>query len=261
MNADVYLRQILEREAVDTGFYSPVRGVTHTLEPLIRDWAGTLKHDGPWSGFLLLDVSPSGSFAKGTANNSGTDIDLFISLSDQTANTLQEIYESLHSFTSRAGYAPRRQNVSIGVRVGRYDVDLVPARKQNRYNADHSLYRRRAGSWTKTNVQTHIQHVQRSGRQDEIRVLKLWRDQHKLDFPSFYLELTVIEALTGKYGSLSANVISVLDYLSGRFENARLVDPANSSNVISEDLTGAEQGKIKAAALATLRGDWSEVIR
>jgi hypothetical protein len=37
-----------------------------------------------------------------------------------------------------------------------------------------------------------------SGRVNEIRALKVWRQCHNLDFPSFYLELTLIDALWGK---------------------------------------------------------------
>ena len=77
MTADEYLQTILQREAVDTGIYSPVRGVQSQLQPAIQEWAG---------GYLL-SVTPSGSFAKGTANHSGTDIDLFISLAQHTPNT------------------------------------------------------------------------------------------------------------------------------------------------------------------------------
>ena len=40
MSADAYLQQILNREAVDTGIFSPVRGVQATLEPTIT--MGTL---------------------------------------------------------------------------------------------------------------------------------------------------------------------------------------------------------------------------
>jgi hypothetical protein len=70
MAGDEYLRGILAREAVDNGPYSPVRQVQWTLQAPVQQWA---------SGYLV-NVSPSGSFAKGTANSSGTDIDLFISL-------------------------------------------------------------------------------------------------------------------------------------------------------------------------------------
>jgi hypothetical protein len=70
MTADDYLQGILQREAVDTGIYSTVRGVQSKIQPAIQEWAGN----------FLLGLSPSGSFAKGTANHCGTDIDLFISL-------------------------------------------------------------------------------------------------------------------------------------------------------------------------------------
>src|ERR1700754_3773898 len=121
MSADDYLQGILQREAVDTSAYSPVRGVQSRLQPAIREWAGN----------LLLGVNPSGSFAKGTANHSGTDIDLFISLANSTPNTLKEIYERLFTSVQQAGYSPKRQDVSINIRVGAYDVDLVPAKRQD----------------------------------------------------------------------------------------------------------------------------------
>jgi len=91
--------------------------------------------------------------------------------------------------------------------------------------------------------------------------VKLWRNQKGLDFPSFYLELTVINALYGKYGTLSGNVLNVFEYLRDTFQNARIVDPANTNNIISDDLTAAEKGKVKAAAEEALKATyWSQII-
>src|SRR5262249_20139024 len=151
---------------------------------------------------------------KGTANHSGTDIDLFISLSEQATESLRDIYDKLFNTMTQKGYAPKRQNVSITIRVNGYDVDLVPAKRQNQYRNDYSLYRRRADTWTKTDVSMHIKQVWQSSRQDEIRIIKLWRDQKGLDFPSFYLELTVIDALSDQRGrTLSQNVWRTFEYL------------------------------------------------
>lgn len=188
MAGDDYLRGILARERVDTGISSPVRGVQWVLQEPIQQWA---------SGYLV-SVSPSGSFAKGTANRSGTDIDLFISLQQGTPATLKDIYESLYTKMASVGYTPKRQNVSINIRVNGYDVDLVPANRQDLYSEDHSLYRRKADTWMKTNVVKHISIVAPSMRTEEIRILKLWRAQKCLEFPSFYLELTVLNALAWK---------------------------------------------------------------
>lgn len=252
MTADDYLQSILGRERVDTGPFSPVRGVLQQIQPIITDWAST----------QLLGVNPSGSFAKGTANHSGTDIDLFISLKENTTHTLKEIYESLLKKMTEKGYSPRRQNVSIHIRVNGYEVDLVPAKRQTSSGDDHSLYRRKADTWTKTNVTAHITHVIRGGRINESRIVKLWRNQKGLDFPSFYLELTVIAALTGQRGLLSSNVWKVFEYLRDRFANARVVDPANTNNIISDDLTAAERATVEAAAMQALKAsDWNQIVR
>jgi len=218
---------------------------------MVQEWAGTQLHS----------MQPSGSFAKGTANSSGTDIDLFISLAANTTQTLKEIYESLALRLKNKGYTPRRQNVSLNIRVGNVDVDLVPAKRQDNFSEDHSLYRRRADTWTKTNVATHIAHVRAGGRIAESRIIKLWRDQKGLDFPSFYIELTVIAALRGSRGTLSDNVFTVFRYLRDTFPNARVVDPANTNNIISDDIAAAEKARIKAAAATALAAtNWSQIV-
>ncbi len=242
--ANRYLRNILQREAVDTSPFSPLRLVQKTLWSTIWTWANG----------HLLSVTPSGSFAKGTANRSGTDIDLFISVSQDVSETLRQAYDKLERALQNAGYVTRRQNVSINITVGGHSVDLVPAKRQNLVAEDHSLYRRKADSWTKTNVATHAKLVSTSGRTEEIRILKLWRDQLRLDWPSFYLELTVLRALSygSAYGDLAANVSKVFEFLRDNFVGARFVDPANTNNIISEDLT--EAGKQRISAPAAVRG-------
>jgi len=252
MSADDYLQRILIRESVDTGPFSSVRSVQSTLQPLLSHWG---------AGYLL-SVSPSGSFAKGTANRSGTDIDLFLSVSSQCTNTLKEIYERLYTQMQNNGLSPRRQNVSIRVRVNSYDVDLVPGKQQNPFSLDHSLWRRKAETWTKTNVAEHIKYVQNGCRINETRVIKLWRDQKSLDFPSFYLEMVVIEALsTILFDTLANNVWKVFIYLRDTFSNARFVDPANTNNIISDDLSSTERAAIKAAAVQALTAkNWDQIV-
>lgn len=253
MTEDEYLRHILSREAVNTNLLSPVRAVQFTLEPAIRRWANN----------YLVSISPSGSFAKGTANKSGTDIDLFISISHTCNDTLENIYETLATAMTENGYPVRRQNVSINVKVGGLDVDLVPGKRHEALSQDHSLWRRKAKTWTKTNVTTHIAHVTSAGRINETRIVKLWRDQKGLDFPSFYLELSVIEALRIRIpGSLGRNVMTVFSYLKDRFPNTRIIDPANTNNIISDDLNDRERAAIQqAAAGAESARYWEDIVR
>jgi hypothetical protein len=252
VSADNYLIGILARESVDTSATSPVWTAQRDLLPIVQGWAHR----------YLLDMSPSGSFAKGTANSSGTDLDLFISLDPSVPETLQAIYQSLFTELEQRGLQPRRQNVSIGLRLRGVDVDLIPGKRQNWTSTDHSLYRRKAATWTKTNVQTHVAHVLNHGCQLETRLVKLWRRQQGLEFPSFYLELVVIEALVRSSAVyLADRVWAVLRYLAGDFAGARFVDPANTNNIISDDLTRAEKDAIRAAATRALgANNWGEII-
>jgi len=299
MTADQYLHGILLREAVDAGPNSPLLGVQTTLMPVLRQWAGD----------NLVGVYPSGSFMKGTAVRSGTDIDLLLSLSEDTSGTLKEVYNRLFDCLTSAGYSPRRQNVSLNITVAAgakapvigdlggtagsraltqgsnpsgttskandqmasiYSVDLVPAKRQNALSSDHSLYRRRADTWTKTNISTHARTVVGAGRADEIRIVKLWRNQKGLDFPSFYLELSVIRALAQRplpglvaynpQPTLVQRVMMVFDYLVEAFPAARIADPANSNNIISDDLTAQEKARVSAAANAAREAPWWEEI-
>ena len=247
--ADRYLYELLARNAVPDTAPSVALSV---LTPTVQRWAGR----------FLLGLTPSGSYAKGTANRTGTDVDLFASVSESVTDGLQEIYESLFRELASAGHAPKRRDVAIQVRVSTmYDVDVVPARRQNALGHDHSLWRNRAKTWTKTNVMTHIAYVRYSGRLDECRIMKLWRDKHGLDWPSFYVELTTINALAGARGSLSANVLRVLHYLADDFVAARVVDPANTNNIISDDLTVTEKGTVRDAARRSLTAQtWGAIL-
>ena len=255
MTGDSYLQSILQREAVDTSVSSPLRMIQAYIEPDIKEWAGP----------YLQSITPSGSFAKNTGNSSKVDIDLFVSLSPHTPSnyTLKDLYEGLFEHLLVRQYSPRRQNVSIGISVNGKKVDLIPAKQQDGRSNDHSLYVRKRDSWTKTNVAKHIDKVSRSGRTDEIRIIKLWRDQWGIDWESIYVELMVLDALSGRrIGDLANNVFASFEYIRDRIKAARIVDPANLNNVISDDLSVAEKQSISdAAATARNAKYWSEIVK
>src|SRR3546814_764282 len=184
---DEHLREVLARHRVDTGLFSPVRGVQPLIEPLIQTWGGP----------FIVDIRTSGSFAKGTAVHGGTDIDLFVSLTSTLTDTQQRISDTLFNAFLQAGYAPRRQNVSTGLTVNGWKVDVTPARRQDQYGNYHSLWSTKTGSWLQTNISEHIRVVSNSGRLDEIRLIKIWRNHFGIDWQSFYLELFVLDGIGG----------------------------------------------------------------
>lgn len=229
MSVDNYLRSILNKYAVNV---SGAEAAGNVIYPVIEKWS---------SGYLVK-AEFSGSLAKGTAINIGTDADIFISLSSSTPVTLAEIFSSLSKAVSLAGYPVREQNVSIGTTVNGYKIDLVPGRRQSQYGNDHSLYKNKTGSWTQTNIQAHINHVKASNRIEEIQLAKIWRNIHGLDFPSFYLEMAVIDALKhSRIGDISNNFLKVLEFFRDSLPSTRYVDPANTNNIISDDLSASQK--------------------
>ena len=249
MTGDQYLQSIIQKYAVNE---TAAKTAGQSLVPTVQRWAGN----------YLLGMEFSGSLAKGTAVSLGTDADIFLSISSSTPTTLANMYESLFSAISGAGYSARKQNVSIGVSVNGLSIDLVPGKRQSQYGNDHSLYRSKVGSWTKTNIAKHINHVASSGRSAEIRVLKIWRQLNRLSFPSFFLELAVLDALSyARIGNLAQNVFSVFEYLQDDIASVRLIDPANTNNVVSDDATLLEKMAIaELARKARAQTMWSGIV-
>ncbi len=215
-----------------------------------------------WANNYLSEVIYSGSYSKGTAVSNGTDVDLFISLSSSTDIKLRMIFESLYEFFHSRNFSCRKQNVSIGLSYDDINLDLVPGKRQSQYGYDHSLYLNKRDSWMKTNIKTHISLIQNSNRIDEIKLTKIWRNLNLLEFPSIYLELVVIEALKNKkIGDIANNFWLVLQYLSDSFENTIIIDPANTNNTISDDLTKTEKATIKQKSSEELnKTSWEEII-
>lgn len=225
------------------------------LDPIITSWAGT----------HLNSIVQSGSTAKGTSVKGGSDLDVFVSIKATCPANLGVIYSTLGKALTTAGFSTRNQRVSVGITINGMNVDITPGQQQpGFYNTDHSIWKNRQSTWTKTNVDTHIKTVTASARISEIKLAKIWRNCHGFDFPSFYLELVVIEALTNFWdSSLAARYIRILDYVANRFQSARFVDPANSANIISEDLTIAEKATVAnraAQSLRDLQADWRQVL-
>lgn len=249
MTSDQYLRNTLNKYAVNT---AAAQAAGQTIYPVIEKWS---------NGYMVKSEF-SGSMSKGTAISLATDADIFISLSSITPGTLQDIYNSLYNAVIQSGYPGRKQNVSIGTTVNGHKIDLVPGRRQDQYSNNHSLYKSKAGSWTKTNINTHINQVTSSKRTDEIKLTKIWRGLHGLNFPSFYLELAVIDALKhSRVRDLSSNLWKVLGFLKDDFISKRYVDPANTNNVISDDLNLQEKRAIAAkASESRSESNWNRIV-
>lgn len=249
---DAYVRAVVAAHTPVIGYVMQQK--INELDPHIRAWANGHSYE----------IKPSGSVAKGTAITGTSDMDLFISLDPSVGkyNTLENVYNTLRNRFHLSGHTPREQNVSVGIQHMGLKIDVVAGVKHHVLGLDHSIWKRKAKTWTKTNVDEHVRYVVISGRVQDIKAVKVWRKLHELDFPSFYLELSVIEALRGTSlsGNPSDNFVKVMNYLAGDFQNRVINDPANGANEVSDELTNDEKATVQSMATTTLKGNWPAAI-
>lgn len=224
-----------------------------------------------WAGSCYLNILDSGSRAKGTAISLASDVDYLVSLSsscNENSGGLKSIYDSLFTTLSKNYAAVRKQNVSFRINLNGLEVDVTPARKQVGSINDHWLYVSKQGTWRQTNIQKHINDISKSGRVNEIKLLKIWRELNHLDFPSIYLEYLIVNNILlykpKDMNILGDNVWYILKELSKTVGNplsARIVDPANSANILSDLLSQAEKNKIVSCAkIAVAQTNWGQII-
>ncbi|WP_299638286.1 hypothetical protein [Devosia sp.] len=215
-----------------------------------------------WGGRHIVEVVPGGGFEKGLANRSGVSVDYVVWIDTQSERRIPEVYESMFSTFERLGLAPVRRHVTLALQLGNIAIDLLPAKRLSMISDIHEIYSARRALSLTTNLNQHVLDSHDSGRQEEIRIIKLWRDQNGLDFPSFYLELATIAALRRRpLGALADNVWAVLGFLERLLVPRAMLDPANAANIVSDELTAAQKRGIAIAAAAARNGrPWSEIV-
>ncbi len=252
MSADEYLLDVLARETVDTEPDSPFRGLVDD----IADYGRRLAGGG------LLATYPVGGSEHGTANATGRPIGFLYSFSPRLPDSVAKLYEGLFLLLDRLGYEPQRRDAGIAFLYKNVPIDIIPAKREAMTGEVHELWISRSKRAVKTSPLAHARHIRESGRIDEIRCLKIWRDQIGLDFPSFHLELSVLAALRNRpQGALADNVWAVFGYLETLFPARSLLDPFNANNIVSDHLDAAGKDAVrKAASLARSGRPWSQII-
>ena len=225
-----------------------------------------------WAGTCFIETINSGSYAKGTAISNSSDIDLLVSLKhdcNENSGGLKSCYESLYAWLNRSYSNVRKQNVSVRVKFNNLEIDITPARKQAGNTNDHTLYVSKKDSVKKTNIKKHIGDISQSGRTNEIKLLKIWRELAGIDFPSIYLEYLLIKKIlinkSKNIDDLSDNLSHVFYELAKHQGNplfSVVEDPANSNNRLSDLLSENEKIEIILGAQKAYQAKyWEDIYR
>lgn len=234
-----------------------------------------------WASSSFLNIIESGSRPKGTAVSLSSDVDYLVSLSADCyrgEQGLKGIYQSLFNSLKSIYPSVRKQNVSVRVTLPGLnpllpglEVDITPGRKQSGNTDTHSLWVSKHSSWRQTNVRKHINDVRQSGRSNEIKLIKIWRELNKLEFPSIYIEYLLMNVIlkgrpitSDNITSLESNLIYILKELAKPKDNpllSTLIDPANTGNVLSDLLSKDEKHKIYSAAQDSIsKSSWGQIV-
>lgn len=268
MTGNQYLESVITKYAPHSEIY--YQTALNNLKSILNDWA---KNVSP-------EIIISGSTAKGSAISLCSDIDYLLSIASganiEGDTSLEKIYNSLYNrLKSEYPDNIRKQNVSIRIELKSsltndlLEVDITPARRLDDRTNDHIIYIRKPEDWKwrKTNIQQHINDIKDSGRTKEIKLLKIWRENNKLDFPSVYLEYLAKDVLYYRSKSsdeLANNFYHILTKLASDTSNPMfdiIKDPANSGNILSDLLTDAEKNKIiKTAKVSITKQYWKDIV-
>lgn len=251
ITTDQYAASIVEKYRIMPDTKSASHRAADEVLPLLKKWGK--EH--------LLGLTLSGAYAKNTAITLSSHVDVLIALSPVTGMDMKNIYWSLFKYLSDQDLHPHTRDVSIRLETSGVSVDLIPACRDHE-TSGNTLFNKRTGGAVHTDIARHVHLMANSGRQQEICAFKIWRERMSLDFPSLYLELTVLRALgPERFGQLAENILAVLRYLSHRFEQALVLDPANSNNILSSDLSADGKKAIATAARDALYDEnWKKIL-
>ena len=245
-----YLEGVLESQRVDDAVERAVRARRAEIEDLLRTgWPGGAPR------FYY-----GGSFAKGTAIAVQFDLDVVMYFPPETPAGPRELYEAVEARLRAAGRATARHNVALRLRyTPGWHVDVVPGRALDPDYEYAALWAAERCASRRTSLRRHIACARALDR-DTLRLLKLWRCRQAVPVGSFVLELAAERALRGFAGTLEERLARVLRFLAEELAEARLVDPANSNNVVSDDLEWSRKRDIAAAAARALSGPWQRAV-
>ncbi len=246
-----YLESVLEAQTLGQGDVPALQSARDTIEGLLRPVVGRDAR------FYY-----GGSYAKNTMLRVRYDLDLVVSYAHDCGLAVEAIYNQVYATLRLAGLGVVTRTVAVRIhQAGGFHIDVVPGRAHDGTFRYASLFVNAASpSWLQTSLKLHIESVKDAGLSDIVRLVKLWAIRHSLGIETFPLEIAVQRAMYGvRRDDIGAAMNAVLAWLRSELVGARLVDPANSNNII--DVPASTRYSVAAAAeRAIAASSWNQVV-
>ncbi len=234
-----FLHQILEDQKLDSNQIENLENQRDAIVgELVEEIGGNpIRYDG-------------GSYAKGTMIRASYDLDIVLYWPTDFQYSPKNLYFEVGNVLQSKGRNPRSKKVGWEIPFpGNFHIDVIPGKSiLNKINYAYLFNTDTEGRF-QTSVKKQVNYVRKSRRQDVIKLMKLWKIRKDVPIRTFLLENMVIEGCKGMPRSLLESQLShSLQYISDNILTKRIVDPSNSINVISNDITDEEKHRIKILA-------------
>ena len=218
-------------------------------QDLTREQERTLQaHKNEVTEFLRAEfgddpkIKYAGSREKGTMIRDNYDLDIVCYFPSSNMRSLKEIRDDVSAHLNKKymlqekASAVRILNLKGSTAPPGYHIDVVPGRFIE--NTSDVFIHLVGGDKDRlqTNLKTHVSTITTSECAPVIRLAKIWAYRNGINVKTFVLELFIVDALSGYHSkdNLKNSFLKALEDIRNRFATAKLVDPANTNNVVSQ---------------------------
>lgn len=222
-------------------------------------------------------IKYAGSIAKGTMLKESYDLDIVCYFPDTDSRSLKDIHKSVFDYLENE-YTLEKKSSAIRILDLKnsqnsidYHVDVVPGRFIEGTSDVFLPVTTSERDRIQTNLKTHISYIKDSDCIEIIKLFKLWKTRNNIALRTFILEVFIVETLKDfdKKHLLQDAVLKVFLDLKLEFPTKRLIDPANSGNVLSELITSIEKNivanmadnALKTINYSNILSNWKDVFK
>lgn len=251
MTNESYLREILDGQDLTENQKRNLRDLRDKIEGQLRNGIkGTPK------------AYYGGSYAKNTMIKASYDLDLVLYWPSDSPYSLESLYRAAEGVLDRNWRTVRKKKVGLELPFeGDFHIDVIPGKFSSKDENYAYLYNNKTGGRFQTSIYVQVDFVKKSGRQEVIRLIKLWKKRKNVPIKTFILESCIIEGCKGYDRSkLESQLLAAFNYLRDNIQNVRIEDPSNSNNIISDDLSKEQKNRVCNLAIQAIEAqNWSQV--
>ena len=252
MTNEDYLRELLHGQDLNENQKRNLRNYRDIIEEQIRNGIKGIPK-----------VYYGGSYAKNTLIQASYDLDIVFYWPSDFPYSLESLYRAAESTLDREWQIVIKKKVGLEIPFqGDFHIDVIPGKFSSKDENYAYLYNSKTSSRFQTSIYVQVDYVKNNKRQDVIRLMKLWKKRKDVPIKTFILEICVIEGCKGYDRSkLEPQLLAAFKYIRDNIQNTKILDPANSNNIISNDLSREKKNRIRNLAIQAINAQyWDQVI-